>query len=86
MHWTIILFLISLIINGIIVYLLRNSHDYYSNKPIKFPLIIWILIGIATCIPVLNSIGSIILIVFAIVNYSEGDIEFNDDFWLTKEY
>ena len=86
MHWTIILFLISLIINGIIVYLLRNSHEYYDNKPIKFPLIIWILIGIATCIPVLNSIGSIILIVFAIVNYSEGDIEFNDDFWLTKEY
>lgn len=86
MHWTLILFLISLIINGIIVYLLRNSHEYYDNKPIKFPLIIWILIGIATCIPVLNSIGSIILIVFAIVNYSEGDIEFNDDFWLTQEY
>ena len=86
MHWTIVLFLISLIINGIIVYLLRNSHDYYNNKPIKFPLIIWILIGIATCIPVLNSIGSIILIVLAIVNYSEGDIEFNDDFWLTQEY
>lgn len=65
---------------------MRNSHDYYSNKPIKLPLIIWILIGISTCIPVINSIGSIILIVFAIVNYSESDIEFNDDFWLTQEY
>ena len=86
MHWTIVLFLISLIINGIIIYLLRNSHDYYDNKPIKLPLIIWILIGISTCIPVINSIGSIILIVFAITNYSEGDIEFNDDFWLTQEY
>ena len=86
MHWTIILFLISLIINGIIVYLLRNSHSYYDNDPIKFPLIIWILIGISTFVPILNSIGSIILIVFAIANYSEGDIEFNDDFWLTQEY
>ena len=85
MHWTIILFLISLIINGIIIYLLRNSHDY-RDKPIKFPLIIWLLIGISTFIPVVNSIGSIILIIFAIVAYSEGDIEFNDDFWLTQEY
>lgn len=86
MHWTIILFLISLVINGIIVYLLRNSHGYYDNEPIKFPLIIWILIGISIFIPVINSIGSTILIVFAITNYSGGDIEFNDDFWLTKEY
>ena len=86
MHWTIILFLISLIINGIIVYLLRNSHSYYDKEQIKFPLIIWILVGISTFIPIINSIGSIILIVFAICNYSEGDIQFNDDFWLTKEY
>lgn len=85
MHWTLILFLISLIINGIIVYLIRNSHDY-RDRPFKFPLIIWILIGISTCIPVINSIGSLILIVFAITNYSEGNIEFNDDFWLTQEY
>ena len=85
MHWTLILFLISLIINGIIVYLIRNSHDY-RDRPFKFPLIIWMLIGISTCIPIVNSIGSIILIVFAIANYSEGDIEFNDDFWLTQEY
>lgn len=86
MHWTIVLFLISLIINGIIVYLLRNSHDYYDDEPIKFPLIIWILIGILTCIPVINSIGSIIFIVFTITNYGEGDIELNDDFWLTQKY
>lgn len=86
MHWTIILFLISLIINGIIIYLLRNSHEYYDNEPIKFPLIIWILIGISTFIPVVNSIGSIIFIIFAIVNYSEGAIELNDNFWLTQEY
>ena len=86
MHWTLILIIISLIINGIIIYLLRNSHSYYDNEQIKFPLIIWILIGITTIIPIINSIGSIILIVFAISNYGEGDIELNDDFWLTKEY
>lgn len=86
MHWTLVLIIISLIINGIIVYLLRNSHIYYDNEPIKFPLIIWIFIGISIFIPIINSIGSAILIVLAISNYSEGDIEFNDDFWLTKEY
>ena len=67
MHWTIVLFLISLIINGIIVYLLRNSHDYYNNKPIKFPLIIWMLIGISMFIPIANSIGSLVLIIITIV-------------------
>ena len=66
--------------------MLRNSHEYYDNEPIKFPLIIWILIGISTFIPVVNSIGSIIFIIFAIVNYSEGAIELNDNFWLTQEY
>ena len=85
MHWTLILFLISLIINGIIVYLIRNSHDY-RDKPFKFPLIIWILVGISTCVPIINSIGSIILIIITVLGYSEGDIEFNDDFWLTQEY
>lgn len=85
MHWTIILILISLIINGIIVYLIRNSHDY-RDRPFKFPLIIWILIGISTFVPILNSIGSLILIVITIGGYCEGDIEFNDDFWLTQEY
>lgn len=86
MHWTLILFLISLIINGIIVYLLRNSHSYYDNEPIKFPLIIWMLIGISMFIPIANSIGSLVLIIITISGYSEGDIEFNDDFWLIQEY
>ena len=85
MHWTIILFLISLIINGIIVYLVRNSHDY-RDRPFKFPLIIWILVGISTFVPIVNSIGSLVLIIITIAGYSEGDIEFNDDFWLIQEY
>lgn len=85
MYWALILIVISLIINGIIIYLLRNSHNYH-NEPIKFPLIVWICIGILTCIPIVNSMGSIMFIVSIIVNYSGGDIEFNNDFWLAKEY
>jgi hypothetical protein len=44
------------------------------------------LIGISMFIPIANSIGSLVLIVITICGYSEGDIEFNDDFWLIQEY
>ena len=87
MHWTLILFLISLIINGIIAYLLHNSHNGYEEGDLfKMPLILWILIGISTIIPVLNTIASIFYIVFTIRAYADGDVELNDNFWLTKEY
>jgi hypothetical protein len=44
------------------------------------------LVGISMFIPILNSIGSLVLIITTIAGYSEGDIEFNDDFWLIQEY
>ena len=87
MHWTVILFLISLIINGIIAYLLHNSDNgYVEGEPFKMPLILWILIGISTIIPILNTIASIFYIVFTIRAYADGDVEVNYNFWLTKEY
>lgn len=87
MHWTIILFLISLIINGIIAYLLHNSHNGYGKgEPFKMPLVFWILIGISTVIPVLNTLASVFYIAFTIRAYADGDVEVNDDFWLAKEY
>ena len=87
MHWTIIIFLISLCINGIVAYILHNS--YCGNKkkePFKMPLIAWIVIGIFTIIPVVNSVTSLISIAFVINMYYDGQLETNDDFWLTREY
>ena len=88
MNWMIILFLISLIINGIIAYILHNSHydKRYGGDPFKLPLIMWILAGIVTIIPVLNIIATIFFISLIIRAYSSMDIVTNDDFWLTKEY
>lgn len=87
MHWTIILFLISLCINGILAYILRNSHyGFGDKKPFKMPLIVWIAVGILTTIPVVNSIVSLISIAFIFNLYFNGELETNDDFWLTKEY
>lgn len=87
MHWTVIIFLISLCINGILAYILRNSHyGFGDKKPFKMPLIAWIVLGIFTIIPVINSVASLISIVFIINVYSSGELETNDDFWLTKEY
>lgn len=87
MHWTIILFLISLCINGILAYILRNSHyGFGDKKPFKMPLIVWIALGILTIIPVVNSIVSLISIVFIFNLYFNSELETNDDFWLTKEY
>ena len=88
MHWTIVLFLITLIIEGIVVYLLRNSHfsSYYGGESFKLPLIIWIALGIIALIPVLNIVGVIFILSLTIIAYCEEDVIFNDDFWLTKEY
>ena len=88
MNLIIILFLTSLIINGIIAYILHNSHydKRYGNDPFKLPLIIWIFIGILTIIPVINTISSVFFIYLTIRAYSNMDIVTNDDFWLTKEY
>lgn len=87
MHWTVILFLISLCINGILAYILRNSHYGFRDKrPFKMPLIVWIVLGILTTIPVVNSTVSLISIVFIFNLYCNGELETNDDFWLTKEY
>lgn len=68
------------------VYLLHNSHDYYDKKPIEFPLIVWILFGIITLIPILNCIATVIYIIHLAVGYSENIIEFNNEFWLGKKY
>lgn len=87
MHWTITIFLISLCINGILAYILRNSHyGFGDKKPFKMPLIAWIVLGIFTIIPVINSVVSLISIVFIVNIYCNGELETNDDFWLTKEY
>lgn len=50
------------------------------------PLIVWIAVGILTTIPVVNSTVSLISIVFIFNLYCNGELETNDDFWLTKEY
>ena len=88
MHWIVILFLISLIINGIIAYILHNSHydKKYGGDPFKLPLIIWIVAGIVTIIPVLNILVTIFFIFLTIQAYSNMDVVTNDGFWLTKEY
>lgn len=87
MHWTIVLFLISLIINGILFYVIRNSHwGYGKRETFKLPLILWILIGISTIIPIANTIATIIYVIIILMSYANGDLETNDDFWLTKEY
>lgn len=86
MSWTLILFIITLIINVVILYLLRNSHKYNCEEPIKFPLFIYLLEIIILFIPILNVIVTIVLTFMIIAAYIESDIEFNKDFWLAKKY
>lgn len=86
MHWTIILFLFSVIINGIITHLLHNSHYYSNEDPVKFPLILWIIFAAITLIPIANCIACIIYIVILSCAYGDNYIKFNNDFWLAKMY
>lgn len=85
MSWILIMFIITLIINVFILYLLRNSHDF-NKEPIKFPLFIYLVEAIILLIPILNAISTIFFIICVITAYGEVSIEFNEDFWLAKKY
>lgn len=86
MHWTIILFLISVIISGIIAHLLHNSHFYRNEDPVKLPLIVWIIFVVITLIPIVNCIACLMYIIVITCAYCDNEIEFNDNFWLAKMY
>ena len=86
MSWIWIMFIITLIINVVILYLLRNSHKFNSNEPIKFPLFMYLLGIIILFIPILNAIATLFSIGIAIAAYDDGCIKLNEDFWLAKKY
>lgn len=79
-------YLIVLIINAIIIYLVRNSHFYREVQPIKLSLILWILYGVFMLIPILNLIITIICAIVVIKGYLSQDLILNDDFWLNQKY
>jgi hypothetical protein len=86
MEVPIILFLSTLTITCIALYLVKNSHFYRDEEPVKLPLGLWILLIFITLIPVLNVIACVIGIAFVFNLYEEGELEFNEDFWLVKKY
>ena len=86
MNWILTMFIITLIINVVILYLLRNSHERNDKEPIKFPLFIYLLEIIILFIPIINAIVTIVLTFMIVAAYIESDIEFNKDFWLAKKY
>lgn len=91
MHWTIILFLISLVLNVIIWHLLHNSLYREScwdknPKPFRMSLVLWIIFIVLTLVPVLNNVCTLVYIIIMIVNYCEGTLELSEDFWLAKKY
>ena len=86
MEVPIILFLSTLTITCIAIYLVKNSHFYRDEEPVKLPLGLWILLIFITLIPVLNVIVCVIGIAFVFNLYEERELEFNEDFWLMKKY
>ena len=80
MSWIWILFIITLIINVFIIYLLHNSHESNNKEPIKFPLCMYLLGIIILLVPILNIAATIIVICGTIASYEEKIIKFNEDF------
>lgn len=79
-------YLIVLILNAIMIYLVRNSHFYREVQPVKFSLIVWVLYGVFMLIPILNLIVTIICAIVVIKSYLSQDLILNDDFWLNQKY
>jgi RsiW-degrading membrane proteinase PrsW (M82 family) len=86
MSWISTMFIITLIINVFILYLLHNSHERNDKEPIKFPLFAYLLGMIVLLIPIVNVTATIVVICGITAAYIESDIEFNKDFWLAKKY
>lgn len=86
MSWISIMFIITLIINVVILYLLHNSHERNSKEPIKFPLFMYLLGIIVLLVPILNAAATIVVICGTVASYEEGNIKLNEDFWLAKKY
>lgn len=86
MSWISILFIITLIINVFILYLLHNSHERNDKEPIKFPLFVYLLGIIVLLVPILNAVATIVVICGIIAAYDDGNIKLNEDFWLAKRY
>ena len=86
MSWISIMFIITLIINVFILYLLHNSHERNNKEPIKFPLFAYLLGIIVLFVPILNAAATIVVICGIIAAYEEGNIKLNEDFWLAKKY
>lgn len=79
-------YLIVLILNAIMIYLVRNSHFYREVQPVKFSLIVWVLYGAFLLVPVVNLIVTIICAIVVIKSYLSQDLILNDDFWLNQKY
>ncbi len=86
MSWISIMFIITLLINVFIIYLLHNSHERNNKEPIKFPLFVYFLGIIVLFVPLLNAVATIFIICIIIAAYEEGNIKLNEDFWLAKKY
>jgi RsiW-degrading membrane proteinase PrsW (M82 family) len=86
MSWISIMFIITLIINVFILYLLHNSHERNDKEPIKLPLFVYLLGMIVLLIPILNAAATIVVICGIIAAYDDGNIKLNEDFWLAKRY
>lgn len=82
----IILFIISITITFISLYLVKNSHFYQDEEPVKLPLALWILLILITLLPVINIISCILGIIYLASLYEDRDLEFDKDFWLMKRY
>ena len=86
MSWISIMFIITLLVNVFIIYLLHNSHESNNKEPIKLPLYIYLLGIIILLVPILNVTATIVLICGIIITYDDGNIKLNEDFWLAKKY
>ena len=86
MSWISIMFIITLLVNVFVIYLLHNSHERNSKEPIKFPLFTYLLGIILLLVPILNAAATIVALCGIVAAYEEGNIKLNEDFWLAKKY
>lgn len=79
------IFLICLVIGLIEAYIFHHSVTR-GNKPCTLPLAMWILLGIALFIPVINMVLVAGMGIGMAMEFGDDDMRLSDNHWLGKRY
>lgn len=77
--------LVCILVNSLLGYCYHIS-ETSQGKPCQLPIIVWIICGIVSLIPICNIVLTVILIIYLLTSYLDEDYHISEKHWLGKKY